>query len=348
MSSDEDYEEEEDDKSSSLSSNEEEDNESDQLLGGEDRKPSAKRRRRYELPRDERFVEWDRLIETRWGTDRFNKYLPVFQIDELVGWATHLSSSSYSPSLLLSDPYSSHNQEQPPPQQEHNPLLGLPNVPMRPTLLRDLIQIPAYEILNSSTNEKENLDLYMQRFDQSAAVAISMMLEEMITLTLLPMAQLHVQRCRQLEASIPDFSNELLDDDVDKNVSSKTATKDSFRGSEQDPGQLRPDQPSSISEHQRQRQEVWDMWTLPADEAILSLITSGIQPDPSNDLPPSHWLTACAPTHTLIPLETSAFSSQTQLTQKARETWCQSQQLDPEFVQQNMEDLFKYFVPNGC
>jgi hypothetical protein len=331
MSSDEEYEE-EDDKSVSLSSNEEEDNESDQLVGDEDRKPAAKRQRRlaYELPLDERYVDWDRLVETRWGTDRFNKYLPVFQIDELLGWATHLSSSS----LSLSDPYPPNTQQQ---QKDHNPLLGLPNVPMRPTMLRDLIQIPAYEIWNSTRNEKENVDTCRHQFDHSADMAISIMLEEMITLTLMPMAQLHVQRCRQLEESIPDW-NEYIHDDVDRHVSSKTTGEDSLHESEHDP--------RSISEHQRQRQELWDRWTLPAEEAILSLIASGIQPEPSDDIPHSLWLTSSAPTHTLTPSETFVFSSFAQRTQKARENWCQSQQLDPEFVQENMEDLFKYFVPN--
>jgi hypothetical protein len=122
------------------------------------------------------FVRWDALADTKWGTNPLSRYVSVPEVDELVGWATHV--------------------QRPEPVVDVNPLLNLPSTPLQPSLLTDL------ENTVSKMLTAEKRSVQWESFDQSALVAIGIALEEMITTNLLPLAQLHVQRCRQLEATL--------------------------------------------------------------------------------------------------------------------------------------------------
>jgi len=107
--------------------------------------------------------------------------LPYSEIDTLTGWATHLERP-----------------EQSLPTQHHNLLMSLPNDPLPPSLLDYLHHTASHLMLC----EKSLRDL-KESFDTSALVAVGMVLEEMLTATFLPLAQLHVQRCRRMEELTP-------------------------------------------------------------------------------------------------------------------------------------------------
>jgi hypothetical protein len=122
---------------------------------------------------DDDFVQWDTLADTKWGRNPLTRYVSVPELDDLVGFATHVQS--------------------PVPVVNVNPLLGLPDTPLQPSLLMYL-ENTVSEILSAQKRSDQ-----WESFDQSALIAIGTALEEMITTNLLPLAQLHVNRCRQLE-----------------------------------------------------------------------------------------------------------------------------------------------------
>jgi hypothetical protein len=122
---------------------------------------------------DDDFVQWDALADTKWGKNPLTKYVSVPELDDLVGWATHQQSAV--------------------PVVNVNPLLGLPGAPLQPSLLMYL-ETTVSEILSAQKRSDQ-----WESFDQSALIAIGIALEEMITANLLPLAHLHVDRCRQLE-----------------------------------------------------------------------------------------------------------------------------------------------------
>jgi hypothetical protein len=193
-----------------------------------------KQERIIPLKPDELFVNWGDLISTKpkdpsksWIKEPFmNHILPVIEVDKLIGYATHISTyhqpSSTSSSLARSG------------RKFHNPLLGLPNIPLRPTLLKHLILDPATKLTaayiqqqrkvadDDSGDDDENLEtdkkrrkkpkkatttsnitkrqashpLY-ERFHHTASIVIGMFVEEMITAALLPLARRHVKECRR-------------------------------------------------------------------------------------------------------------------------------------------------------
>jgi hypothetical protein len=132
---------------------------------------------------DDDFVQWDALADTKWGRNPLTRYVSVPELDELVGWATHV--------------------QRPVPFVNVNPLLGLPGTPLQPSLLMYL-ENTVSEILSAEKRSDQ-----WESFDQSALIAIGIALEEMITTNLLPLAQLHVNRCRELEV-IPGSEERLF------------------------------------------------------------------------------------------------------------------------------------------
>jgi hypothetical protein len=129
------------------------------------------------------FVQWDSLADTKWGEAPLTQYLSVKELDGLVGWATHV--------------------QQPEPVVDLNPLLGLSGGPLQPSLLTYL-ENAVSEILSADKRSDQ-----WESFDQSALIAIGTALEEMVTTNLLPLAKLHVNRCRQLE-TIPGSEGKLF------------------------------------------------------------------------------------------------------------------------------------------
>jgi hypothetical protein len=178
---------------------------------GADDAPTS-RKRYTPLKPDELFVDWanDQLIShSRWGQDKLYRYLPVVEVDKLVGWATHMNSYQSVSTTNGGD----HGDTTFPangtalPKSNNNPLLGLPNLPLRPSLLKHLVHDPATQLALTKLNQsgasknrkRPKSSDHFDRFHHSAAVAVGMLAEEMITASLLPLARRHVARCRQQE-----------------------------------------------------------------------------------------------------------------------------------------------------
>jgi hypothetical protein len=87
--------------------------------------------------------------------------------------------------------------------------------------------------------------LLLEKFDISALIAIGMLVEEMITVSLLPLAQDHVNRCRALEQ---------VEDDHSSNNKRKRQQQT----------------------YDMKQQHSFFQWTLPPDEAIAKLMPTKI------------------------------------------------------------------------
>ena len=202
------------------------------------------------LKPDELYVNWGDILQHSTSTTSapnhtkslwwvhqpfINHNLPLIEIDKLIGYATHITTYHH-PCTIATNTISpattatSSNIRQ--ARTFHNPLLGLPSTPMRPTVLKHLILEPATKLTSSyiqhqqryhrnvfdddtddieddqndddddhprpKKHKKKHLNqssLY-ERFHHSAAMAIAMFTEEMMTATLLPLAQQYVQYCR--------------------------------------------------------------------------------------------------------------------------------------------------------
>jgi hypothetical protein len=219
------------------------------------------------LKPDEIYVPWDRLASSRWGQDRLDRYISVPELDSLIGWATHMNTSSQQHYRDQAE-RNSHNH-----RHETNPLLGLAstnNAPPRPSILKHLIQDPATRMtkakqehnhqmavelgtaLKSSTTNVIDNPLW-ECMDHSAAVAMSIVAEEMLTALLWPLARRHVEHCRALEVA--------LTRQRERSTTTTTTTTATATSQKHD------------DEHALllARQELFDQWTLPPEEAILGL-----------------------------------------------------------------------------
>ena len=96
------------------------------------------------------------------------------ELDTLVGWATNESSSSADP---VGNP--------------SNPLLDLPSSPLPMSLLY-IIREEANQIIDKAPDKR--LHHLIGSFDQSAMVSIGICLEEMITASLMKLAEAHVKK----------------------------------------------------------------------------------------------------------------------------------------------------------
>lgn len=256
----------------------------------------------FYLNPDERYVDWDRLASSWCGKEHLTRYLPVLEIDILVGWATNLETF-----------------HRPCQNDRRNPLMGLPNIPPRPTLIKHMIHDPSTKIVVGAKEKR----LY-ESFHHSAAVAVGILAEEMMTATLLPLAQRHVKRCRQLESKITDVVIHSTSTEADHELARVV---------------------------QRARDHVFQEWTLPPEEAIVNLLFPVPTTTPATDDP---WCReglarARPPTKSSVPgaLGTSFLLNMPEPGARERiafSVWCRSHQLDSKFVQDNM-DLFGVLLP---
>lgn len=122
------------------------------------------------LSADDLSDQFHRLSETQWGHSSMIHALSAIEIDTLVGWAHHGDSDSAPP--------------------KPSATACLPSESLPPSLLA-FIQDVAADKLKDDTSLHHSLD-------RSALVATGIALEERLTLDLLPIATLFVERCRQL------------------------------------------------------------------------------------------------------------------------------------------------------
>jgi hypothetical protein len=177
-------------------------------------------------------VDWARLAQTKWGDENLWQNLEASEVSTLVGLATTYSDGQSNNNLHddVLEFEDLRTKAQIP--AETNPLVGLDSSPWPPSYLNSLIRM-SFEV---SSFDHTRLD---QAFDDSALVAIGMILEEMITASMLPLAGLHVRRCRELEGTTETVN-------LDNHSGQKSATTDTV--------------------------DSFHEWTLPPEEAVMKLL----------------------------------------------------------------------------
>ena len=135
-----------------------------------------------------------------------------------------------------------------------NPLSRLPNDPLPLSYLNHLmLQTGRLPDLHETLTEK---------FDTSAIVAIGIILEEILTTSLLPFAGCHVLRCRQLDSRPSKFEANLMPPNEVKLTHPITK------------------QPIEFDQRNLSEEEsAFVAWTLPPEEAILQSARQGMLPD---------------------------------------------------------------------
>lgn len=83
-----------------------------------------------------------------------------------------------------------------------NMLRSLPNIPIRPSVLHYLHDCFVETMEQENTSDKEEAkrvnSMCWESLDTSALVALGIIVEEMLTATLIPLAEMHVHRCRHI------------------------------------------------------------------------------------------------------------------------------------------------------
>lgn len=115
---------------------------------------------------------WEDLAKGPWGQEPLYRNM---HLESIVGWAHHVTADTL------------------PRWMPSHPLDSLDSLPLRPAML-EYIQDKASEMVSE---DPEPGGLWGS-FDQSALVAVGMVMEDVLTASLLPLAEQHVQRCRTI------------------------------------------------------------------------------------------------------------------------------------------------------
>lgn len=206
------------------------------------------------------------LPSSSWyGTHSLLRHVSLYEMDTLIGWATHIDRPDHvrQPKHLDAVPSLSHN-------NPHNPLrVGLKDeASLPPSLLQSYLQEKFVQVLEKRI-EQETADavsppasvvthqpscdasdpdasrdhltastlssysVLWESLDISALVALGMIAEEMVTALLLPLAACHVQHCRRMEEQ---EASERKDDDGggDDDVKNNNYSNDEDEEEEED------------------------------------------------------------------------------------------------------------------
>jgi hypothetical protein len=145
-----------------------------------------------------------------------------------------------------------------------------------------------------------------ESMDTSALVALGMVWEDAITASLLPLARQHVARCRRLEQ---------------QKLSELRSTNDMSNRSEEEA-----------------RMDPFQEWTLPPEQAIWRLAQEGVNSELPSSLPPTRVSNQCFDrTSSVNEMLVNRFGTEDQREQRAVDNWCRSRNLDPTFVDNNMD-----------
>jgi hypothetical protein len=225
------------------------------------------------------------IANTRsWGKRLLFENLKEEEVSDLVGLATTLDSSA---DKAVTSSLSNRYIQTP---QKHNPLLMIPyGTPLPPSYMsyiqsRARMQVNQDNdkiITNVDGKRKGNLK---ECFDASAAVAIGMALEEGVTASLLPLAGLHVLRCRALE----NMANVEDSDSLPSPTAGAAATLSSEINCSMNLGYPYCKNPQAIhpvtgeqvqmnvDKLKWKHEMAFDEWTLPPEEAIFKLQEAGM------------------------------------------------------------------------
>ena len=269
-----------DDRSSSSSSSARSDESSETAGANGKRMANGTRRDRYGYaPRSEiapgqlEPFDWDALLAT--SASAATKLQSQFRPDEvsaLVGLAT---------TEIPGPIHSNHQSTQMGSSQlksptETNPLFGLPSSPPPLSLLNHIIR--------QSLEAKFFDDGLRMSFGDSALVALGMLVEESITASLMPLAALHVLRCRELEDKVVEAGPPA------------SLTEDEVKGSDNIQSLVHPLSGSSILTTKLKQipenNDPFEEWAGLPEEAVQKIYEDGRYP--SRNFP-----TALPPTRTI-------------------------------------------------
>ena len=255
-------------------------------------------------------IDWDDHANQTWGRKQLIKGLGDFERSALLCLATTHATEEDADELRESPCRQSPQFQDP---KHENPLVPLDSSPLPLSHLN-------YFISRSSKVPGFAEKLY-RSFGDSALVAIGMILEEMLTASLLPLAGLHVLRCRELE------NKHSSGEDAETHVPSL----------EENRLLLNPINGQAIESRctvLKGAETPFEEWTLPPDEACFKLLEQGFMPrngvplvqEPTREMPASVVNGA-----KLDRQETSI------------RNWMETQEVDPNFVAENSE-VFRLFI----
>lgn len=258
-------------------------------------------------------VNWTTLASRRWAKESLLRNIP-HEVSGLIGWAhhgTHSNGAEKQDEL----PFAS---SEPNPLLEVEPASPLPHshLDYLQELGRDLVRgKPENPNISKAKVMDKSLECILDSFDTSASVAVGMLLEEMITANLLPLAEAHVRRCRQLEEG-------------EANLEQRLKTEKYYL--------------TSIHDNQSFRE-----WTLPPEEAIFNVVVSSLSSkaiawDKKKGLGcvPSN----CPPSRAgRTTLHDDGSSLESDPRQQAASSFCRRQGLKSRFVRKNM-DIYQWLL----
>ncbi|KAG7363020.1 hypothetical protein IV203_026380 [Nitzschia inconspicua] len=253
-------------------------------------------------------VDFDRIAaSTSWGERVLFDTLSTEQVDELVGYANTLGEEmavAFDTSMTTSSSngdesgYNIQMNDSFPSQmllgnrnpRQQNPMASVSSGPPLPLSWLNYIQTRAAK----KVTEHASMKAAESRLGDSAAVVVGMAVEDAITASLLPLAGLHVLRCRALE-----HMAETEDSDSFPAECNKIQTA------------VHPVTGESVTLNMEQiawkTENAFDEWTLPPDEAIMKLLEQGLTSNPSH-----HFLAEpCRQLETGSPAETEGLVSST-------------------------------------
>ncbi|CAB9512181.1 expressed unknown protein [Seminavis robusta] len=144
-------------------------------------------------------VNWNTLANRNWGMRSVVAQLPHHELDSLVGWATHHVTANNTKSTQVSNPLEMGDDPYP-PLPSHLEYLQ--------EMARDYVSSQLPKDKKKKKKGNDPFEQVLESLDTSAAVTMGHVLENMITANLLPLAELHVQRCRQLQQPPPQQCQE--------------------------------------------------------------------------------------------------------------------------------------------
>lgn len=210
------------------------------------------------LPDKTKMIDFDQQGGKKWGNRLLFETLNDSEIDSLVGLAT-----------LQTVPTSSHAENTIHDPQRRNPLLSssfdAPFPPSYIDYIKSRVPKRALESSNGGKGSKRKRKSAEARnpkslLNDSAGVAMGMYLEECITASLLPLAGLHVLRCRALAA--------MESAETEFGVANARSTTHPITGEKVE---------LDMNNHIRwKEEESFQEWTLPPEEAILKLMEQGV------------------------------------------------------------------------
>ena len=221
-------------------------------------------------------VDFDKLAaegNTPWGSEAIFEKINESDISTLVGLATtYATQEEADPLRIGSDKLRDQNPKM------HNPLLMLSYGPPLPPSYMKYIQSRAILKINQNDSDGSNFKRnFNSSCTDSAAVAIGMALEEAVTASLLPLAGLHVLRCRALEDMTINEGQDGVTQSPLVDCSTVTMAASSYSKERRC---IHPISGQGVSldldKIKWKQDNPFDDWTLPPEEAIMKLLDQGM------------------------------------------------------------------------